>query len=210
LAIFLAIVFYAGTLFAAAGCELSDPARDVKRIFPGSTGYKAVSVTLKERGGTRLQADIEKRLGDKLGGVYETLDVPYTIYEIYKGTETAGYIQGVNQKAVSGAMQVFLALDQDGAIRALYIQKLASRGAAAFRSAGFARQFTGLSLREFYNYDIAQNKFRAGGPAPAVTGPSEKVQDDFIAVMRAVKKVLVLMDEFELKNRHLPYFKETK
>ena len=38
-------------LFAAVGCDLNDPDRDVARLFPESTGYKTDYVSIKDRGG---------------------------------------------------------------------------------------------------------------------------------------------------------------
>ena len=186
----------AAGVFAAVGCDLNDPDRDVKRLFPDSSGYKTLYVSLKDKGGPALQGVIEKRLGDKFRGIYENVDVPYTIYEIYKGKEKTGYIHGVNQKGVYGGIQVFLSLDLKGVIKAFYIQKLTSRQASALRSAGFAKQFVNLSLKEFNNYDIGANKFKGSAPAPSLSSPSLKADADFRAILRAVKKNLILMDEF--------------
>ena len=43
-------------LAAAVGCSLTDPDRDIKRMFPQSTGYKTSFVTLKERSAGRRGA----------------------------------------------------------------------------------------------------------------------------------------------------------
>ena len=40
--------------FAAVGCSLDDPDRDVKRLFPESTGYLTKLLTLREIGGQPL------------------------------------------------------------------------------------------------------------------------------------------------------------
>jgi hypothetical protein len=39
------------SLYAAVGCDLNDPDRDVKRLFPGSTGYKTLYVSITKKGG---------------------------------------------------------------------------------------------------------------------------------------------------------------
>ena len=101
----------AAALYAAVGCDLNDPDRDVKRLFPESTGYKTLYVSIAKKGGDELLRLIEARLGDKFKGLFETSDVPYTMYEIYKGADLVGYIHGVNQKGTYGGLQVFLALD---------------------------------------------------------------------------------------------------
>ena len=139
---------------------------------------------------------MEARLGDKFQGLYETIDVPYTVYSIFKGEELVGYIHGVNQKGVYGGIQVFLALERDGRIRILYFQKLTSRYAKALRSPGFGKQFAGLSLRDFKDYDVRASRVPEGGPLAAVKNPAPGAQQDFLAALRGVKKNLILMDEF--------------
>src|SRR4030042_5157189 len=107
-------------LSAAVGCELNDPDRDVKRLFPQSTGYKTEYVSIARQGGETLLRKIEARLGDTYKGLFETIDVPYTMYRIYKGADLIGFIHGVNQKGRYGGIQVFLALDLEGTLTAFY------------------------------------------------------------------------------------------
>jgi len=201
------IAFESSNLLAAVGCDLNDPDRDVKRLFPESTGYKALYVSIGKKGGQPLLREIESRLGDKFKGLYENIDVPYTMYRIYKGSEIIGYIHGVNQKGHFGGIQVFLALDIEGTIKAFYIQKLTSKGAKAFRDAAFGRQFAGMSLRDFYRYDVASGKELPPGKISNIKNPAPDSADDFTSMLRAVKKDLILVDEFLLENKHLQHFK---
>jgi hypothetical protein len=182
--------------FAAVGCGLNDPDRDVSRMFPNSTGYKTRYLSIKDEGGQPLLEKIEKRLGDKFKGLYETIDVPYTLYDIYRATEVVGHIHGVNEKGKYGGIQVFLAFNKTGAIKSFYIQKLTSRAAKAMRSPGFGRQFEGLALKDFESY-------KPGKPASAPAGidSPQKAGEDFQAVLRAVKKNLILMNEFVFTKR---------
>jgi hypothetical protein len=194
-------------LYAAVGCDLNDPDRDVKRLFPESTGYKTLYVSISKKGGDELLRRIEARLGDKFTGLYETADVPYTMYEIYKGADLIGYIHGVNQKGTYGGLQVFLALDRAGVIRGFYFQKLTSRAAKAFRAPAFGEQFLGLSLEDFYKYDVATGKEDPPGPIGRIQNPDPASEKDFRATLRATKKNLILVDEFLLGNPHLKFFK---
>ncbi len=88
--LFLAAVLFffigvgAWPAWGAVGCDLNDPDRDVARLFPESTGYKTVYTSILKKGGDKLLVTVERRLGDKFRGLYETIDVPYTIYEIFK------------------------------------------------------------------------------------------------------------------------------
>ncbi|HOW86394.1 MAG TPA: hypothetical protein P5119_11050 [Candidatus Aminicenantes bacterium] len=194
-------------LYAAVGCDLNDPDRDVKRLFPGSTGYKTLYVSISRKGGQDLLQKIEARLGDRFAGLFETIDVPYTMYEIYKGQELIGYIHGTNQKGTYGGLQVFLALDRQGVIRGFYLQKLTSKAAKAFRDPAFGGQFLGLSLADFYAYDIVTGKEDPPGAVGRIANPDTASDRDFRAILRATKKNLVLVDEFLLGNPHLKFFK---
>jgi hypothetical protein len=205
----LMIIFLAAAaaLYAAVGCDLNDPDRDVKRLFPESTGFKTRYVSIDRKGGDALLLEIEKRLGDSFRGLFETADVPYTMYEIYKGDALIGYIHGVNQKGKYGGLQVFLALDTQGTIKSFYFQKLTSKAAAAFREPAFGKAFEGLSLKDFYAYDVVSGAETPLGRVSRILNPVPEAEFDFRAALRATKKNLILADEFLLGNRHLAYFK---
>jgi len=195
-------------LFAAVGCDLNDPDRDVKRLFPESTGYKTLYVSIAQKGGAALLREVEARLGDRYQGLYETMDVPYTMYQVFRGKELIGYIHGVNQKGRYGGIQVFLALDLEGTIRAFYFQKLTSQYAGSLRDAKFGEQFIGLSLKDFYGYDVVSHQATGESRIARIQNPAAEAESDFRAALRAAKKNLILVDEFLLGNRHLEYFRE--
>lgn len=204
----LSLLALCAPLFAAVGCDLNDPDKDVKRLFPGSTGYKTEYVSIDRKGGDTLLARIEQRLGDKFQGLFETADVPYTMYRVFRKKELVGYIHGVNQKGAYGGIQVFLALDTAGVIRTLYFQKLTSKAAARLRQPAFGRQFAGLTLRDFYRYDVVTGAEEGADRVTAIRNPAPDAASDFKAALRGVKKNLVLVDEFLLGNRHLKYLKQ--
>jgi hypothetical protein len=166
LAICFAVVFaysltYSSGAFAAVGCNLTDPDRDVKRIFPQSTSYKTSIDSVKERGGDKLSKDIEIELGDKLDPYYETSDIPHTIYTVLKGKDIIGYIHGVNQKGMYGGMQIILAVDKKGKILEFYYQKVSSPEDSKFKDAKFTNQFKNLTLADFLHHDAMK-----GQPCP--------------------------------------------
>jgi hypothetical protein len=191
------------SLYAAVGCDLNDPDRDVKRLFPESTGYKTLYVSISKKGGDALLRQIEDRLGDRFTGLFETADVPYTMYEITQGPKVIGYIHGVNQKGTYGGLQVVLALDPKGVIKAFYFQKLTSKAAKSFREPSFGAQFVGLSLADFYRYDVVSGREDPPGPISRIKNPDPAAEKDFRAALRATKKDLILVDEFLLGNSHL-------
>ena len=176
--------------FAATGCDLNNPDRDVPRIFPGSTRYVA-----KYRSPTPMElAAIVAQLDERFRAIYDPLSVPYTIYEIYRGDEKVGYIHGVNQKGQFGGLQVFVALDLAGTIRSFYIQKMVGRSVAKFRDGQFGKAFIGISLKDFQKYDPVAGK--GSGPLAVIANPAPDMETDFYGVLRALKKNLVLMDVF--------------
>jgi len=179
---------FAAQLSAAVGCDLKDPDRDVKRLFPDFTGYKTAYKSIGKLGGKELLRAVEKRLGDKFSGLYETIDVPYTLYTVLRGKEVIGYIHGINQKGQYGGLQVFLAYDPQGKIINFYYQKLTSRDAKFMNTPAFAAMFSGLSIADFMSYDPVR---RTGIPQ-GITGEG----NDFYATLRAVKKNLILMGIF--------------
>ena len=192
-------------LFAAVGCDLNDPDRDVARLFPGSTGYKTNYVSIDQKGGPALLAQVEDRLGDKFQGLFETIDVPYTLYEVFKGKEKIGYIHGVNEKGQYGGIQVFLVLDLNGVIKNLYFQKLTSRYGKELRDPKFGEQFAGLTLKDFYNYDVRTGKTSGPSAVEKIKNPVPEAEPDFRAALRGCKKNLILVDEFILGNKYVQY-----
>jgi hypothetical protein len=195
----LLVVLSHGVSWGAVGCDLNDPDRDVARLFPESTGYKTIYTSVAQKGGEPLLAKIEKRLGEKFHGIYETIDVPYTIYEIFAAKKKIGYIHGVNQKGQFGGIQVFLSLDMEGRIKAFYIQKMTSQYAGKLRDQKFGKQFIGLTLRDFDHYEVLTGK--ASGKVSAIKNPAPEAGADFRAALRATKKNLILMDEFVYSQR---------
>lgn len=186
-------LFMAIPVPAAMNCELNYPASDVARLFPESTSYKTSYFSFSKPNGVSLLRKIEARLGNA-PGLYAPLDVPYTLYEIYKGDKKIGYIHGVNQKGQFGVLEVFVSLDMNGKIKAFYIQRIAGQWAKKYTSRQFGRQFVGLTLKDFELYDTVSCK--GSGKVATIGNPESGAATDFFGVLRAVKKNLVLMDEF--------------
>lgn len=195
----LFLLLFPTHVFAAVGCDLNDPDRDVKRFFPTSTGYKTEYESIQKTGGETLLSEVEKRLGDRFQGLFETIDVPYTIYTIFQNEQKIGYIHGVNQKSTYGGMQVFLILDTKGKITNFYIQKLTSKAAKQLRSKEFGDQFVGFNSRDFESYDVRLGQLPPKAVISKISeikNPSADAEADFKAVLRGVKKNLILLDVF--------------
>ncbi|MBN2209441.1 MAG: hypothetical protein JW759_09115 [Candidatus Coatesbacteria bacterium] len=198
----LALLLLQGAeLHAAVGCSLNDPDRDVKRIFPNSTGYRSQFITIAERDGQALLAQVEAKLGDKLDAEYESIDVPYAYYYVLNGKDVIGYVHGVNAKGMFGGMQVILATNLDGQIVNMYYQKLSSPESRSFRDKAFTDQFVGLSLSDFLHHDAMQGASCPEDKVATIKDPSKNSHDDFLATIRAIKKNLILLDAFILSAK---------
>lgn len=184
----------AGPAWGAVGCDLNEPDKDVKMLFPDSTGYKTVTVDLRKLGGNAILATIEEKLRDKLHGLYETVDTPYTVYVIYANDKKIGYIHGNNQKGIYGGIQIFLVLDLDQRIKGFYIQKMSGQYAEKFRDPGFGKQFVGLTLDDFEKFDF--KSLKGTGKAAEIKNPAPEAGYDFKYILRGTKKNLILVDEF--------------
>lgn len=183
--------------WGAVGCTLHDPDRDIRRLFPESTGYKTHFVTIIERGGKPIALRIEKKLEDSLEPVYETLDVPYAYYQVFKERENVGWVFGVNQKGEYGGIQIILATDLNGKILSFYYQKLSSPDAKKFRRKSFTENFNGLTLKEMESYNPKTGEINnPGSPLKQMQNPSPRNDIDFKATLRGIKKNLVLFHIF--------------
>ena len=121
-------------IFAAVGCTLSNPAEDLKYLYPEMTTYKE---DLKEfpmlKDGTALFSALRERLGSDLDPIYETYATPYTAYSVFKGQDKIGIVHGVNVPGKGGVIQVFLSMDPKTAeIRRFFFQRLESPAGRRF------------------------------------------------------------------------------
>jgi len=189
-----------GDLYAAVGCTLNAPDRDIRRLFSKATNYKTEFITIKAHGGKELAKETEAKLKDKLEPTYESMDVPYAYYTVLQKKETIGYVHGVNQKGMYGALQIILATDPNGLIIDCYYQKITSPESKKFKDKKFTKQFVGLSLADFYTKDLKKK----------IKDPSKNSAEDWLATLRGIRKNLILHDEFMLKNKYDKYFYEGK
>ena len=199
--------------FAAIGCTLSNPARDLKALFPAMTSYRE---DVKEMGklpqGREAYEALRTRVGGDLDPVYEAYDTPYTLYSVFRGAERIGYVHGVNVPGRGGVIQIFLAVDPGtAAIGRMFYQRLESPGGAALRSPAATAPFAGLSLADFYKHDYfaaaepgnAADRVAQLAPPPDLP---EAARPDWTAALRGVRKNLILLDLFAFDRRHEPFY----
>ena len=217
LAIFAAAMLAAPPeAFAAIGCTLSNPAQDIKYLFPEMTSYKE---DLKEfprmKDGEELFKSLKARLGGDLDPIYETYETPYTIYSVYRGRTKIGVVHGVNVPGKGGVIQVFLSTDpKTAAIKRFFFQRLESPAAAALRDKAFRSRFEGLTLADFYKHDYyaAAEPGAAADKVAQLQAPKIDAagKPDYDAAIRGVRKNLILLDFFVYGRRFEPFFQKAQ
>lgn len=203
-------------LLGAIGCTLSNPASDLKYLYPEMTTFKEELMEFpKMKDGAGLFKGLRARLGSDLDPIYETFETPYTVYSVFKGQTKVGVVHGVNVPGKGGVIQVFLALDPaTAAIQRFFFQRLESPAARQLRAREFLAQFAGLTLADFYKHDYyaaAQPGAKADKVAaiqpPAVDASGKP---DYVATLRGVRKNLILLDYFVYGRRFEPYFERAQ
>ena len=212
IAMFILALLLPRTIFGAIGCTLSNPAEDLKYLYPEMTTFKE---DLKEfprlTDGAALFKGLKIRLGSDLDAIYETYETPYTVYSVFKGTTKIGIVHGVNVPGKGGVIQVFLSLDPATAeIRSFFYQRLESPAAKQLRSKEFRAQYAGLTLADFYKHDYYA-KVQPTSKADKVAAIKPPVVDangkpDYEASVRGIRKNLILLDYFIYGQRFEPFF----
>ncbi len=211
------VLLFAMPSFAAVGCTLSNPARDLKSLFPEMTTYREdVKEFTKMPDGQEKYDILKARLGDALDPVYESFETPYTLYSIYKGDELLGYVHGVNVAGKGGVIQIFLSVDpQTAQVEKMLFQRLESLGSKQLRSKEFRNNFVGLTMGDFYKHDYFAAKDAANtadkvGQIKPPQGLDDRAMPDYETVMRGVRKDLLLLELFAFDMRHEPFFERAQ
>lgn len=200
---------------AAIGCTLTNPAEDLKYLFPEMTTYKE---DLKEfnkiKDGEILFKELSERLGSDLDSIYESYDTPYTVYTVFQKDKKIGIVHGVNVPGKGGVIQIFLSLDPlTAVIKKFFFQRIESPAAIELKKKEFTSQFQGLSLADFYKHDYyalvnqSKNDAIVKIKAPAI---EEKSKADYEASLRGVRKNLILVDFFVFGKKFEPFYAKAK
>jgi hypothetical protein len=202
--------------WAAVGCTLSNPAQDLKYLYPEMTTYKEeLHEFPKLKDGPERFRALKERLGSDLDPIYETYETTYTIYSVFKGANVIGIVHGVNVRGQGGVIQVFLSMDPRTAqIRSFFYQRLESTASRSLRSKDFRAQVEGLTLADFYKHDYyalaepGATADKVGAiKAPAVDASG---RSDYQASLRGIRKNLIVLDLFVYGRRFDPFFERAK
>jgi hypothetical protein len=204
------------SLLAAIGCTLSNPAEDLKYLYPEMTTFKEELVEFpKLKDGAAWFKGLRARLGSDLDPIYETYETPYTVYSVFQGSTKIGIVHGVNVPGKGGVIQVFLATDPStAAIKSFFFQRLESPAARQLRAKEFRAQFNGLTLADFYKHDyysVAEPGSKAD-KVSAIQAPQidSAGKPDYQAALRGIRKNLILLDCFVYGRRFEPYFERAR
>ena len=203
-------------LFGAIGCTLSNPAEDLKYLYPEMTSFKEeLNEFPRLKDGSGFFKGLKARLGSDLDSIYETYETPYTVYIVFKGSSKIGIVHGVNVPGKGGVIQVFLSMDPATAqIKSFFFQRLESPAARQLRAKEFRTQFNGLTLADFYKHDYyaavepAAKADRVAGIKPPALEASGL--PDYQASLRGVRKNLILLDCFVYGRRFEPFFERAQ
>jgi len=164
---------FASSAFAAL-CVWRKPDEDIKKFFPGADTYK----TEVKKPSKSQKAAIEKRLGAKL----DSDEQEFKIYRIIDNKKTIGTILTHLGKGQYGAIEIVTALDNDGKVKGVGIQRDREKKRAELRSDKFLGQFKGKTVKD---------PVKTGKDIKAVPG-AEKSSE---TVAFSVKKLLIINDE---------------
>ena len=192
-------------IHAAAGCSLSNPDQDIQRFFPDMTDYVVHFLTFRSQAPTRL-AQLEESLGS-LDPVYETPEVPYTLYTVRSEGEVLGYVFGANQRGSYSNIQVIAVVDASMDLRQIYLQKIRSPAFETFQSPDFLQLLAQVPLSRFPGF---QDCYLQGQcETVPVADPTDGAEPgDFRAILRGLAK-LHLVSELLLRPGQAPLSPES-
>ncbi|MCW8133589.1 MAG: hypothetical protein KIS92_24810 [Planctomycetota bacterium] len=211
------LLLLAQQAWGAIGCTLSNPAQDLKYLFPEMTSYKEDAREFgKIKEGEKHFKNLKVRLGSDLDPVYETYETPYTVYTVFKGETVIGIVHGVNVPGKGGVIQVFVSADPTtGEIKRAFFQRIESPAAKQLKSKEFLAQFNGVTLADLYKHDYYKvadpksEKDKLGNLQPPAN-LDEKGKPDYEASLRGIRKNLILLDLFVFEQKAEPFYQRAQ
>lgn len=175
---------------AAVGCSLNNPDQDISRLFPEMTSYRVHFLTFKTQAPERLKA-LELGLQTPLDPIFESVDVPYSLYIVDGKNGRLGYVFGANNRGAHSSIQLIGAIATDGTLRKLTIQRIRSPSAVDFRSEAFLQALVEAGLEAEFTpcyRDGLCDKVEVSDPS------NGRAKEDYRAILRGVTKLRLLKE----------------
>jgi len=200
--VLLAVWAWSGLARAATGCSLRNPHTDIRRFFPTYTDYVVQYLTFarQDPGGSERLA---RALGDALDPLFESEDVPYTLYTVRRSGETLGFVYGTNQRGQHGNLQVIVVTDTAHDVQEVYLQTLRSPHRDTLLDEAWLDALAAVPLDAWTRWSSCYSGGACEGvPVPDPTGGPAAV--DHRAILRALAKLGLLRERLLLPGAPQP------
>src|SRR5215510_1771454 len=159
----------------APPCPWREPESDLAAFFPGATGYQTENRILSAK-----RLELARRLG-RMPTAEENL---LRAYCVYRGEERLGYILTRRAKGQFGAIEIVLAVAENGQVQGMRLQRQREPEvtSAALQSPAWLSAFT---------HQTARSDWRLGQAIPDVP-PEARISAQ--AVVENVRSLLILLD----------------
>jgi|GEM_PF-190530 len=190
LTLLITLLVCAKPAHAVIGCSLNNPDADIARFFPGMQSYRVHYLSFKNQNPNGLAA-LEKELQTPLDPVFETQEIPYSLYVVEGEQGALGYVFGANNRGAHSSIQVIAILNRQLKLQEIYLQRIRSPDAKVFQSPVFLEALSKIALQDFKGFsDCYRDKKCDNMP---IQDPSKgRSQKDFRAILRGLAKLDLL------------------
>lgn len=178
-----------GLAWAAVGCSLSNPDEDIAAFFPEVESYSTHFVSF-ERQAPKAWEELPGLLGDPLDTVWETIDIPYSLYKVNGPSGVLGYVFGTNQRGQYSNLQVIVALDSSLQLLEVRLQKIRSPYYRRFENTDFLRSLSDRSLGSYLELSACYRRENPDCRNLPIADPTKGgASIDFRAILRGLAKL---------------------
>ena len=166
---------------SAPMCPWREPEEDLRLMFPGASTY---------RDETRILSGVRPELAKRLGRLPSAEENALRVHRVYTGENDLGAILVRRVKGEHGAIELVVAVTEEGTVRGLRLQRLREPESIAriLQEPGWLASFTGKT---------ATNHFKLEEDVPGVATEARASAE---AVTDGMRSLLVL---FEMSNERL-------
>ncbi len=162
-------------------CPWRNPDSDLQRFFPGATGWRTEIRILSDR-----RLELAQRLGRPAGSDENLIN----LYRVFEGDRTLGTVLTRRVKGEHGVIEVVLAVDRQGAVAGIRLQRLREPEAVAqaIENPSWLAAFSGKN---------AESDWRLGNGIPDL--PTE-ARPTGAALVAGVRSLLILFHAAEERS----------